>query len=64
MSEALWGKAEEFFVRSLAGSESVAAHVALAELSEAVGKPERAAAHYRAAARLRALPVAPGTSPG
>lgn len=58
MSEELWGKAEEFFERSLAGGESVEAHVALAELSEAVGKPERAATHYRAAARLRAASAA------
>jgi HemY protein len=53
MAEALWGKAEEFLLRSLAGAESVAAHLALAELSEAVGRPEAAASHYRAAARLR-----------
>ena len=54
MSEALWGKAEEFLMRSLAGGESVAAHLALAEMFETLERPDAAGRHYRAAARLRA----------
>ena len=53
MAESLWGKAEEFLRRSLARSETGAAHLALAELFEAIGKPEDAAGHFRAAALLR-----------
>jgi HemY protein len=52
MAESLWGKAQEFLERSLARSESAAAHVALAELFEAIGKPDEAAGHFRAAALL------------
>ena len=52
MAESLWGKAEEYLDRSLLARESVAAHVALAELCEAVGRADAAAAHYRSAARL------------
>lgn len=53
-SAALWGKAEEFLQRSLARGESVAGHLALAELREAIGNREEAAHHYRSAALLRA----------
>jgi len=52
-SAALWGKAEEFLQRSLAGGETVAGHLALAELFEAIGRNDEAAAHYRSAALLR-----------
>ena len=52
MSEALWGKAEEYLQRSLQGRASVAAHVAFAELCEALSRPEEAAKHFRSAARL------------
>lgn len=51
MAEAIWGKAEEYLVRSLAASDRAAAHLALAELGEAVGRPELSVLHYRAAAR-------------
>ena len=54
VAEALWGKAEAFFSTSLVGEPSVAAHVALAELFERIGRPDEAAAHFRSAARLRA----------
>ncbi|HEY5633083.1 MAG TPA: heme biosynthesis HemY N-terminal domain-containing protein [Burkholderiaceae bacterium] len=54
MRESLWGKAKEFLQRHLAGGESAAAHVALAELAEATGQVTAAATHYRAAARLGA----------
>ncbi len=53
MAESLWGKAEEFLERSLTRAESAAAHVALAELFEAIGKPQDAARHFRAAALLQ-----------
>ena len=52
MAESLWGKAEEFLTLSLAGAESAAAHLALAELCERLDRPEDAARHYRASARL------------
>lgn len=50
MAESIWGKAEEYLNRSLAARRSAAAHVALAELAEALGRAEMAATHYRAAA--------------
>ncbi len=53
MKESLWGKAEEFLERSLSRAEGAAVHVALAELFEAIGKPEAAAGHFRAAALLQ-----------
>lgn len=52
MAESLWGKAEEYLVRSLQARASVAAHVGMAELCEALSRPEAAASHYRSAARL------------
>jgi len=53
MAESIWGKAEEYVNRSLAARRSAAAHVALAELAEALGRAEMAATHYRAAALSR-----------
>ena len=47
MRESLWGKAKEFLQRHLAGGESAAAHVALAELAEATGQVTTAATHYQ-----------------
>ena len=52
MAESLWGKAEEFLTLSLAGAESGAAHLALAELCERLDRPADAARHFRASARL------------
>ena len=53
MAESLWGKAEEFLLRSLARTKSAAAHLALAELFETIGRPDDAARHFRAAALLQ-----------
>ena len=53
MIAALWGKAEEFLRRSLLRAETVAGHLAMAELNEALERPEDASVHYRAAALLR-----------
>jgi HemY protein len=53
MSASLWGKAEEFLRRSMLRSETVAVHLAMAELHEALERPQDAASHYRAAALLR-----------
>lgn len=49
---ALWGKAEEYLDRSLSVRPGVAAHLARAELAEALDRQEDAAAHWRSAARL------------
>jgi len=54
MNAALWGKAEEFLRRSLLRAETVSGHLAMAELNEALERPEDALGHYRAAALLRA----------
>lgn len=54
MAESIWGKAEEYLRRSLSARDARAAHLALAELGEAIGKADLAAEHYRAAARARA----------
>jgi len=40
-------------MRSLAGGESVAAHLALAEMFEKLERADAAGRHYRAAAKLR-----------
>jgi HemY protein len=53
-SEKLWGKAEDYLRLALRGQPSVAAHAALGELQEAIGRPEEAAEQFRAAARLAA----------
>jgi HemY protein len=53
ITESLWGKAADYLGRSLAARESVAVHLALADLAEQVEQPQEAARHYRAAARLR-----------
>jgi len=53
INASLWGKAEEYLRRSLTGEQAVEAHLALAELFEALGKPEDAAPHYRSAALAR-----------
>lgn len=61
MDEALWGKAEEFLKLSLAGPEPAQAHFALAELYEAIGRPDEAAQQFRDAARrvFNAVPAEP-----
>jgi HemY protein len=61
MSESLWGKAEEYLERSLQARASVAAHVALGELSEALSRPDAAASHFRSAARLADQGQRPGS---
>ena len=53
MAASLWGKAQEFLRRSLSRNESASAHLALAELFEAIGQPDDAAGHFRAAALLQ-----------
>ena len=55
ITESLWGKAADYLGRSLAARESVAVHLALAELAEQVEQPQEAARHYRSAARLRVV---------
>lgn len=52
--ERLWGKAEEYLVLALRSRPTVAVHVALGELYEAIERTEAAALHYREAARLAA----------
>jgi len=49
-AEKLWGKAEDYLTLALRHQPSVAAHVALAELYEAIDRPEDAATQYRLAA--------------
>ncbi|OGA01421.1 MAG: hypothetical protein A3I00_03920 [Betaproteobacteria bacterium RIFCSPLOWO2_02_FULL_64_12] len=46
----LWGKAQSYFEASLALQRSRAAHVALAQLLDHLGRAEEANRHYRAAA--------------
>ena len=57
MTEALWGKAEEYLDRCLMVRETPAAHVALGELCEALDRQDAAAAHFRSAARLSVQPA-------
>jgi HemY protein len=52
VSERIWGKAEEYLGRCIAARPTRGAHLAMAELGEAIGRPELAARHYRAAARI------------
>ena len=54
LSEQLWGKAQTVLEQSLATEPSAAAEFALACVYEATGRPEQAAAHYRASALLTA----------
>lgn len=51
-SERLWGKAEAYLLDALMAGDTVSARVALAQLYEAVGKPQQAAVQYQHAARL------------
>jgi len=51
VAESLWGKAADYFSRSLSAREDARVHLALAELAERLGKVGDAAIHYRAAAR-------------
>jgi len=44
----LWGKAQSSFEASLASQQSPAAHLALARLSDQLGRPDEANRHYRA----------------
>jgi HemY protein len=53
-SEKLWGKAEDYLRLALRRQPSVAAHAALAELYETLGRSEDAAGQFRSAARLAA----------
>lgn len=46
----LWGKAQSYFEASLALQESSAAHIALAQLCDALQREDEANRHYRAAA--------------
>jgi HemY protein len=45
--QALWGKAQSYLEASLALEPSQAAHVALAQLLEKIGKQDEALKHYR-----------------
>lgn len=58
MAEALWGKAEEFLRIALRASDPAPVHFALAELFEAIDRPEDAAEQYRLAAELAFAPSA------
>jgi HemY protein len=49
----LWGKAQNYLEASLSAQPTRAAHVALAQLLDEVGKPEEANAQYRASADPR-----------
>jgi len=51
-AEKLWGKAEDYLTLALRLQPSVAAHVALGELYEAIERPADAAAQFRMGARL------------
>jgi HemY protein len=53
----LWGKAQSYLEASLSSEPSAAAHIALAKLFEALGRPEDAARHYRESAGGEATPV-------
>lgn len=53
-AEKLWGKAEESLQRLVRHQPSVAAHAALADLYETLGRADDAALQYRLAARLAA----------
>lgn len=46
----LWGKGQSYLEASLALQQSPAAHLALARLSDSLGRPEEANRHYRAIA--------------
>jgi HemY protein len=48
----LWGKAQSYLEASLATRQTQAAHVALAQLFERIGRTEQAARHFRASADL------------
>jgi HemY protein len=50
MDESLWGKAEEFLNLALSATDPAAAHFALAELYEKIGRTDDAADHFRTAA--------------
>lgn len=52
IAAALWGKAEDYLERSLAARPCVSAHLALADLADALGRQESAVAHWRSAARM------------
>lgn len=56
MAESIWGKAEEYLNRSIAVRDAAPAHLALAELGEAIGRQDMATVHYRAAARAAGIP--------
>lgn len=53
VAERIWGKAEEYLRRSLSARPSREAHLALAELGDAIDRGDLSAEHYRAAARMR-----------
>ena len=48
----LWGKAQSYLEASLATRPTQAAHVAIAQLFERIGRTEQAARHFRASADL------------
>jgi HemY protein len=48
----LWGKAQSYLEASLATRPTQAAHVALAQLFERIGRTEEAGRHFRASADL------------
>lgn len=48
----LWGKAQSYLEASLATRPTQAAHVALAQLFERIGRTEQAGRHFRASANL------------
>lgn len=53
LHQGLWGKAQSYLDASLSVAPSAAAHSALGQLAERLGKPEEAAKHYQRAASLK-----------
>lgn len=53
LHQGLWGKAQSYLDASLSVAPTAAAHHALGQLAERLGKPEEAAKHYQRAAALK-----------
>jgi HemY protein len=53
LRQGLWGKAQSYLEASVSEEPSRSAHLALAQLSDRIGKPEDANRHYRASADAR-----------
>lgn len=53
LHQGLWGEAQSYLDASLSVAPTAAAHHALGQLAERLGKPEEAAKHYQRAAALK-----------